>query len=83
MQHSDNAVAHSCANLFSLLAFQSKHSTSYNFDLKPFSDITLPIIMHALSCLDHSDVEIQACGTSILTCFMDNGRLLILYLFFL
>jgi hypothetical protein len=71
----NSVVLASCARFFQTLVFKAQNSTTHYPQLGPFIDITLPIVVHALSCLYHSDVEIQACGLSILTSLMDNGRL--------
>jgi hypothetical protein len=73
MQYGDSAISGSCARFLSALACHHKNSIIYNSQLESFADLILPTILYAISCHNHRDFQIQACGTSILACLIDNG----------
>jgi hypothetical protein len=75
MHHNNSVVSASCAHFFQSLISQARNSTSYSDQLEPFFDIIMPIIVHALSCLNHSDLDMQACGMSILASLVENGSI--------
>jgi hypothetical protein len=70
LKYKDSAVSASAARLFCALATQC-HITN-SFSTNQFSDATLNIVLYALGCLDEEDVELQACGTSILHILIDH-----------
>jgi len=73
LQHNSQAVAASSACLFCALTLHNASLIIPHPSVDQLSCITLDVILYALTCLDHPNGTIQACGTSILIVLVDHG----------
>jgi len=73
-QHNNYKVAASSARLFCALTHHNMSLIIPNSPVDQFSCLTLDVILHALTCLDHPNGMVQACGTSILTVLVDDDH---------